>query len=119
VTSDIDKAFRADMDKYYELLDPRIIHAARELSMSVSQAKEQADTICISLAQILGIEEAPKGEISRQYVIRGPLVSPEEEASLSTHMRNMLSWYNKEHIKKKNMKEYFSLNVREEHHFKR
>jgi hypothetical protein len=55
---------------------------------------------------MLGIEEAPKGEISWQYVIRGHLVSPKEEARLSTHMRNMLSWY-KEHIKKKNMKEYF------------
>jgi hypothetical protein len=106
VTYDIDKAFRADMDKDYELLDPRIIHAARELNISVSKAKEQADAIGISLSQMLDIKEAPKGEIVWQYVIRGPLVSHEEEASLSTHIRNMLIWY-KEHIKKEEHERIF------------
>jgi hypothetical protein len=96
---DIDTAFRANMDKDYKLLDPRIIDAARALNMSISQAKEATAAMSLSLLQILGIEEAPKGKIALQYVLRGPLISPEEEAGLSTHMRNLVSWY-KEHINK-------------------
>jgi hypothetical protein len=87
------------MGKDYELLDPRIIDDARALNMSVSQAKEVAAAMSLSLLQMLGIEEVPKGEIALQYVLRGPLISPEEEVGLSTHMRNLLSWC-KEHIKK-------------------
>ena len=56
-------------------------------------------------------------EIARQYVKREPLVSHEEEASLSTNMRHLHDWY-KGHTKKKDMKDFFSTNVREEH-FKR
>jgi hypothetical protein len=52
----------------------------------------------LSLLQMLGIEDAPKGEIALQYVLWGPLISLVEKAGLSTHLRNLLSWY-KEHIK--------------------
>ena len=114
VTSDIEKAFRADMDKDY---DPRIINAAREFGISVSEAKERAAAIGMSVAELLGVEEAPMGEIARQYVKGEPLVSREEEASLSTNMRRLHDWY-KGHTKKKNTKTYFSADVREEHHFK-
>ena len=113
VTSDIDKAIRGDKD-----YDPRIINAARELNMSVSEANERAAAMGLSVAELLGIEEVPMGEIVRQYVKREPLVSREEEASLSTNMRHLHDWY-KGHTKKKNMKDYFSADVREEHHFKR
>jgi hypothetical protein len=52
------------------------------------------------LLALLGLEEAPVGEIVEQYVLGGgALIKPEEEGGLSTHMRNMNSWY-KEHIKK-------------------
>ena len=36
VSSDIDKDFRADMDKYMELLDPRAMTAAREMGITVA-----------------------------------------------------------------------------------
>jgi hypothetical protein len=72
----------------------------------------------LSLLAMLGIEEAPKGQIVHQYVLWGPLISPEEEAGLSTHMRNLLSWY-KVHIKNKDMKHFFTADVGKEHHFKR
>jgi hypothetical protein len=85
--------------------------------MYVLQAKETAGGMGLSLCQMFGIEEVPRGEISLQYVLRGPLIILEEEASLSTHMQNLLNWY-KVHIKKKNMKQYFMEDVREEHHFK-
>ncbi len=85
VSSDIEKAFRAH-DKDY---DPRIINAARELNISVSEAKERAAAMGMSVAELLGFEEAPMGEIVRQYVKREPLVSREEEASLSTNMRHL------------------------------
>ena len=38
VCSDVDKDFRAAMDKDLELLDPRAIAAAKELGVTVSQA---------------------------------------------------------------------------------
>jgi hypothetical protein len=66
------------MDKDYELLDSRVIVAARAINMSISQAKEAAAAINLSILQMLDIEEAPKGQISLQYVLRGPLISPEE-----------------------------------------
>ena len=102
------------MDKDYDL---RIINAAREFGISVSEAKERAAAIGMSVAQLLGVEEAPMCEIARQYVKREPLVSREEEASLSTNMRHLHDWY-KGHTKK-NMKDFFSADVREKHHFKR
>jgi hypothetical protein len=117
VESDINEAFKANMDKDYDLLDPIIIQSAKRLNMSVTQAKEIAAGMGLSLRQMFGIEEVPRGQISLQYVLRGPLISPEAEAGLSRHMRNLLNWY-KVHIKKKNMKQYFTEDVREEHHFK-
>jgi hypothetical protein len=117
VESDIDKVFQTDMDKDRDLLDPIIIQSAKMLNMSVTQAKETAAGMNISLRQIFGLEEVPTGQISLQYFLRGPLISPEAESDLSTNMRNLLSWY-KLHIKKKNMKQYFMADVREEHHFK-
>jgi hypothetical protein len=63
------------MDKDYELLDPRIIHTTRELNLYVLEAKERAGAIGISLAQMLGIEEAPMGKIAQKCVKRGPLVT--------------------------------------------
>jgi hypothetical protein len=67
--------------------------------MYVMQAKETAAGMNISLRQMFGIEEVPTGQISLQYVLRGPLISPEAEAGLSTNMRNLLNWY-KLHIKR-------------------
>jgi hypothetical protein len=49
---------------------------------------------------MLGIEEAPVGQIVPQYVLGGPLISPEEEDGLSTNMQNLLGWY-KVHIKER------------------
>jgi hypothetical protein len=83
-------AFRADMDNDYELLDPRVIVAARARNMSVLQAKEAAAAINLSL-QMLDIEEAPKGQIALQFFLRVPLISPKEEVGLSTYMQNVLS----------------------------
>jgi hypothetical protein len=62
--SDIDKSFKADMDKDYELLDPIIIQAARGLNMSVLQAKETAAEMGLSLRQMFGIGEVPRAKIS-------------------------------------------------------
>jgi hypothetical protein len=71
VESDIDKAFKADMDKDYDLLDPIIIESAQRLNMSMMQAKETAPGISHSLRQMFGIEDVPRGQISLQYVLRG------------------------------------------------
>ena len=104
VSSDIDKDFRDDMDKDFELLDPRAINAARELGITVAEAKENATAIGMSLGQMLGYEEAPKAEIARKYAKGQPLVSREEETQLSTNMRNLHEWYMME-TKKKHSKE--------------
>ena len=117
VISDMDKQFRADMDKDFQLLDPRAINAARQLGITVAQAKENADAMGMSLGQLFGYEEVPMGEIARKYVKGQPLVSREEETQLSTHMRNLHEWYMME-TSKKHSKEWFSADVREEHHFK-
>jgi hypothetical protein len=106
------------MDKDRELLDPRVIAAAGALGMTVTQAKEAAVEMNLSLLAMLGIEEAPKGQIVQKYVLGGPLISSEEEDALSTHMRNLLGWY-KVHIKNKDMKHVFMADVRKEHQFKR
>jgi hypothetical protein len=95
---DVDKAFQTDMDEDRDLLDPLIIQSAKRLNMSVTQAKETAAGMNISLRQMFGIEEVPTGQISLQYVLRGPLISSVAEAGLSTNMRNLLNWY-KLHIK--------------------
>jgi hypothetical protein len=85
--------------------------------MTVMKAKETVTRLNISLLAMLGLEEAPVGQIVEKYVIRGPLINPEEEDDLSTNMRNLLGWY-KMHIKK-DFKRYIMADVREEHYFKR
>jgi hypothetical protein len=117
VSSDIDKDFRADMDKDMQLLDPRAIAAARELGITVAQAKENATATGMSLGEYLGYEEEPMGEIARNYVKGQSLVSHEEYTRLSTHMRNLHDWYMMQ-ASKKHSKEWFSADVRAEHHFK-
>jgi hypothetical protein len=69
-----------------ELLDPRVIGAARALGITVMQAKETADGLNMPLLALLGLEEASVGEIVQRYVMRGPLIKPEEEGDLSTNM---------------------------------
>ena len=118
VCSDVDKDFRVAMDKDLELLDPRAIAAAKELGVTVSQAKEQATALGMSLGQLLGYEHAPMLEMARKYVQGEPMVSNEEMTGLSTHMRNLHTWY-LVHTSKKDAKEWFPLDVRVEHFFKR
>jgi hypothetical protein len=101
----------------HELLDPRVIGAAAALGMTVMKAKETAVGLNISLLALLGLEEAPVGQIVEKYVMRGPLIKPEEEGGLSTNMQNLLGWY-KAHIEKKDFKRYIMADVREEHYFK-
>jgi hypothetical protein len=71
----------------------------------------------MSLGQLLGYEEAPKGEIARKYAKGKPLVSREDEARLPSHMRMLHEWYMRE-AEKKHPREWVSADVREEHHFK-
>jgi hypothetical protein len=54
----------------------------------------------ISLLAMLGLEEAPLGQIAEKYVLGGPLINPKEEGGLSTNMQNLLCWY-KMHIKER------------------
>jgi hypothetical protein len=101
-----------------ELLDPRVVEAAKLMGETVMEAKESAAALNISLLAMLGLEEAPVGEIIERYVMGGPLIKPEEERGLSTNMRNLLGWY-KAHTQKKDFKCFILLDVREEHYFKR
>jgi hypothetical protein len=91
-------------------LDPRVVEAAKLLGVTVAGAKESAATLNISLMTMLGLEEAPVGEIVEQYVLGGPLIKPEEERNLSTNMRNLLGWY-KTYIQKKNFKHFITLEL--------
>ena len=106
------------MDKDWELLDPRYVNAAREQGVTVQEAKERAVAAGISLAQMLGLDDTPMGPLARLYVRRQPLVTPEEERSLPTNMRQLHAWY-KDHIKNKDCKEFITADVREEHHFQK
>jgi hypothetical protein len=99
-------------------LDPRVVGAAQLLGITVMQAKETAEGLNMPLLALLGLEEAPVGEIVEQYVMGGPLIKPEEERGLSTNIRNLLGWY-KAHIGKKDFKRFILLDVIEEHYFKR
>jgi hypothetical protein len=54
-----------------ELLDPRVVEAAKLLGVTVMEAKESAATLNISLVAMLGLEEAPMGEIVERYVMGG------------------------------------------------
>ena len=117
VCSDIDKDFRADMDKDLQLLDPRAIPAAREQGITVSQAMENATAMGMTLGQLLGYEDQPMLEIARKYVTGESMVSNEELTRLSTHMRNLHDWY-MVHTSKKDAKEWIAVDVRVEHFFK-
>ena len=55
-------------------------------------------------------------EMARQYAKGQPLVSHVEERQLSTNMRMLHNWYMT--VTKKYSKEWFSADVRKEHHFK-
>jgi hypothetical protein len=52
-------------------LDPRVIGAAGALGITVMQAKEIAARLNIPLLALLGLEEAPMGEIVEKYVMGG------------------------------------------------
>ena len=106
------------MDKDLQLLDPRAIAAAREHGITISQAKENATTMGMTLGQLLGYEEQPMLEIARKYVKGESMVSNEELTRLSTHMRNLHDWY-MVHTSKKDAKEWIAVDVRVEHFFKR
>ena len=70
VTSDGGEAFR-EMDKDWELLDPRYVNAAREQGVTVQEAKERAVAAGISLAQMLGLDDTPMdplAQIGRAHV---------------------------------------------------
>jgi hypothetical protein len=64
-------AFRADLDMDHELLDPRVIADVGALGMTVMRAKETAARLNISLLDMLGLEEAPVGQIVEKYVMGG------------------------------------------------
>jgi hypothetical protein len=91
--------FIAEMEQDRELLDPRVIAAAAALGMTVMKAKETAARLNISLLAMLGLKEAPVGQIVEKYVLGGPLVNPKEEGGLSTNMQNLFGCY-KMHIKR-------------------
>jgi hypothetical protein len=82
------------------------------------QAKKTAAELNMPLLVLLGLEEAPVGEIVGKYVMGSPQIKPEEEGSLSTNKRNLLGWY-KTHIEKRDFKHYIMADDREEHYFKR
>jgi hypothetical protein len=54
-----------------ELMDPRVIGAVGALGMTVMKAKETAAALNISLLALLGLEEAPVGQIVQKYVMGG------------------------------------------------
>jgi hypothetical protein len=54
-----------------ELLDPRVIGAAKLLGITVMRAKETATGLNMPLLALLGLEEAPVGEIVERYVMGG------------------------------------------------
>jgi hypothetical protein len=53
------------------LLDPRVVEAAKLLGLIVTEAKESATALNISLLALLDLEEAPVGEIVERYVMGG------------------------------------------------
>jgi hypothetical protein len=57
----------------HELLDPRVIGAAGALGMTVMKVKETAARLNIPLLALLGLEEAPVGQIVEKYVMGGGL----------------------------------------------
>ena len=105
------------MDKDMQILDPRAKAAAKQQGITVSQAKESATAMGMTLGQLLGYEDQPMLEIARKYVQGETMVSHEELTRLSTHMRNLHNWY-MVHTSKKNAKDWIAVDVRVEHHFK-
>jgi hypothetical protein len=102
-----------------ELLDPKVVGAAKLLGITIMQDKETAAGLNMPLLALLGLEEVPVGEIVERYVMGGgALIKPEEVCGLSTKMRNLLGWY-KAQIEKKDFKHFITADVREEHYFKR
>jgi hypothetical protein len=90
---DIHTSFRADLKEDQLLLDPRVVGAAKLLGIIVMQAKETADGLNMPLFALLGLEEVRVGEIVEHYIMGRPLIKPEEEGRLLTHMQNLNSWY--------------------------
>jgi hypothetical protein len=70
----------------HELLDPRVIGAAKLLGITIMQAKETAAGLNMPLLALICLKEVPLGEIVERYVMGGPLIKPEEEGGLSTNM---------------------------------
>ena len=52
------------------------------MSITVTQAKKNADALGMSIGQLLGYEQLPMCEMARQYVKGQPLVSHVEETQL-------------------------------------
>jgi hypothetical protein len=52
-----------------ELLGPRVVGATKLLDITVMQAKETAAGLNMPLLALLGLEEAPVGEIVERYVM--------------------------------------------------
>ena len=105
------------MDKDMQILDPRAKAAAKQQGITVSQAKESATAMGMTLGQLLGYEDQPMLEIARQYVKGEPMVSHEEHTRLSTQMRALHDWY-MVYTSKKDANDWIGVDVRVEHHFK-
>jgi hypothetical protein len=73
-----------------ELLDPSVVGPTKLFGITIMQAKETAAGLNMPLLVLIGLEEAPVGEIVERYVMGGPLIKPEEEGGLSANMRNLL-----------------------------
>jgi hypothetical protein len=54
-----------------ELMAPRVVEATKLMGVTVMEAKESAAIWNISLLAMLGLEEAPVGEIVERYVMGG------------------------------------------------
>jgi len=72
-------------------MDPRAIDAARQMGITVHQAKEQASAMGMTLGQLLGYEVAPVAEEAFKYEYGKPLVKP--GTKLTTRLRQLHDWY--------------------------
>ena len=59
MSSDIDKNFKADMDEDFELLDPKVVAAAKVQALTVSEVKASAIAMGMTLGQLLGLVDPP------------------------------------------------------------
>lgn len=71
----------------------------------------------MSIGAMLGLGDVPVAGISRQYIKVDLLVDAKEEQELSTHMRNLHTWYMRK-TQNKAAKDWFAADVRPEHHYK-